>query len=214
MRCYNCHGESDVVVEKCQYCGCSPELAAAKDEPEYKAILNKAFPIIQLLAPFFIMLPVLIIAMVMISIFGYNPDRLIVGLIIIIALVAVAVLIYGTVFQVRLYRKLHRSTTKTTMGKTVAFYKPYNRSSYMRVIEFEVNGKKYRHVSKYDNPDKLETGVEVEIGYNYHNPYDNFIARDHRGLILILVTLAVIALFGGISLYVHSQMNDGPLLKA
>lgn len=214
MRCYNCHGKVEDLANHCPFCGCNREAASgSSDNRKAHELIDKSYAIADYILPFAVMVPVCIFAAIMTAIFGDNPDKLLFGFCLVVGAAALGICIYGIVYQRKHSTRLHRPSTKIAAGRVVDCRSPH-RGLDLIIVEFEVNGKTYRHVSKNRNNDPIESGRKIDIAYNYHNPYDNFVAKDYRGLIMIISTLIVIAVFGGLGIFISSRIGIGPLLKA
>ena len=115
--------------------------------------------------------------------------------------------------QIKHYRKVHASGVKVVSGKIVDWReKAGMRSRYYPIVEFDVGDKSYRFIYSFDAGDKPSKGKKVDIAYHVHNPHNCFLARDYRGLIIIISTIVVVGILGAFGAYLANQLSLGPLL--
>ena len=214
MRCYNCHGDVEGLTNHCPHCGCDRDAAlGASENLAAHTAIDKSYAIADIIMPALVFGPIALMAVVLTAIFGDEPEKLLFGFSILVGLAALCVCVYGIVYQCKHNAKLHHPSTKIATGKIIDCRSPH-RGLDLIIVEFEANGKKYRHVSKNRDGAEIESGKKIDIAYNYHNPFNNFVAKDHRGYIMIFSTLFVVILFGAIIIWSSSKIGGGPLLKA
>lgn len=62
------------------------------------------------------------------------------------------------------------------------------------IIEFEVNGAKYRHVSTWYSAPKPPIGKTYRIMYNPEIPTDNVIKNQLKGFIMVIIGIVFMAM--------------------
>ena len=213
--CNYCRGEiKNENASSCPICGCDGETMRTGSTTKEK-VSHSSMPFIMIFFPVIIFI-ILIIAGIILTFFcGNDPDKLTTGLIIIVAIGLLSSVTYGVIYQVLHSRKIHRPNMQIVNGKVVDFHKIDSaRASYFivepvqfEIVEFEVNGKKYRNVGKKDSGSIPAINKVVPIAYNSKNPLENYVAKDRRGILIICVAIGGVALFGALAIFIKNAFT-------
>jgi hypothetical protein len=214
MLCGYCRGHLKDGEQLCPFCGhnaiADRHQNSALDDRMAKNPTASAYIV---LAGIFA--PLMLFYFIFTLIFGEDPDKLMTCYIALIAISVVAVIIYGSILEIKQYKKAHAPNTKITTGEVVDFHQHSGmRPSYYPIIEFEVHDKKYRYVFDRDYGAEPAIGHEFDIVYNIHKPQECSLAKDHRGLKIIVVSLIAVGVIAAIAMIFNTQLTGGPLLKA
>lgn len=103
----------------------------------------------------------------------------------------------GVFFVARNYKKVYFSGFEETTG-TLVDYKTHTHmdsydNTYSKIIEFEVDGKRYRHVQKASSNIRSKIGKQIKIRYNPEDPTDNVMKHEFTGWVFIIVGIVFIS---------------------
>lgn len=103
----------------------------------------------------------------------------------------------GIFFVARNYKKVYFSGFQETTGTLVDYkiHSHIDNNTYSKIIEFEVDGQKYRHVQKASSNIISIIGKKIKIRYNPENPTDNVMKHEFTGWVFIIVGIVFI-MFG------------------
>ena len=107
-------------------------------------------------------------------------------------------ILIGIVIQIKHLIKNKFSNYEETLGEVVDYKESWDTDSdgsstlsYFPIIEYEVNGHKYRYVSHTSNNSKNKFGKEIEMKYDPNNPMKAIIKNDFTGLIFIITGIII-----------------------
>ncbi len=215
--CKLCYGEipEKLIGQSCPVCGCSVDVCrsgATKGEKFDRGVKRASMRWGQLI----VIGIVCIFGLIMTAIFGNDPDKLLLGFCLVIALGFGGMVVYGIIYNNKHNARLHQPGTIVTKGTVVGFHTvetiettagpvDVNRD----IIEYEAKGQKYRYVCTREDGRKVDKeGDEVDIAYNVSNPLDSFIAKDKRGRYFIIVGAVAFVLMMTISIVLFVKFSS------
>ena len=188
--CNFCKSEDiDDGVERCPVCGCSAEMMRTGKTAKEADILRDVIIRLSSVA----ILIGLLFGCAFLFPRGARPEQSTIVFVSVVSAALVGAIIYGIVLLVLHAKKIHHPDMRIVQGETVALRRGaagvrHTRTKY-GIVEFDVNGKTYRHVGVREAGSIPKIGATVDIAYNVDDPFENYIAKDRRGVMVIVAAL-------------------------